>query len=236
MSIHQGILGTWAIMRLHRISNRQKLFLLLVIITGYHLAASKIAFQSMQGDFNLQKKWVYKADNRIATVAISEDGMIFIRTPDSLTSIDAENGSEIWKTPFTSTSVNPNSGRVYESEIFVSNNKTLLALDKNSGVVLWTSTVKNRAGLDTAIQDVSICCVLLKTLKGAYTAFDRRTGRQLWEIATGNVASNSVIALNNQFLVADSGFKVLIQQTGREVWEEDQAWNGSSVYFQGSVG
>jgi outer membrane protein assembly factor BamB len=142
-------------------------------------------------------------------------GLLFVVEPETLSALDAGDGSIVWRMPFTEELATL---PVFDNGWLVLATATseLLALRATDGHVLWRKTLESPANAPPAL---AADRVYVPTSGGRIVALQVETGEQIWDRKLGG-AANDIVALDDRLYVgsADNFFYCVTAKDGRVAW------------------
>ena len=156
-----------------------------------------------------------------AHAALVSDGIVYIPTSPrdddfSVSAVDAVSGEQLWATEM------PRSGlpllfplTAAGSNVYVSNDHRVHALDSTTGKLVWTLDAGDPV---TAPPTASNGVVFLRSYTAAY-ALDESTGEELWSHKVDSADSNyPPLIVDDVWYLNDSSLRALDAATGQLLW------------------
>jgi outer membrane protein assembly factor BamB len=126
--------------------------------------------------FPLTEKWSAQLDSEIFALSKSDSGSILLRTTGTLYALNST-GEVLWRFPLGK-QIEPMPAVEFGGKVFVADDKTVWALDMDSGQLLWSQSLPEPGGW---IADASEKIVLINVKASDMRAYDTQTGALLWD-------------------------------------------------------
>jgi hypothetical protein len=177
-------------------------------------------FFSLEGDriaaydiVSGERAWL--VDARPLLQPVAGDGSLFIVEPETLTALDAGDGSVKWRLPFAEKLA---AMPVWDNGwlVLCTAMGEVLAFRAGDGQLIWRKPLESPAHAPPAL---AADRVYVPTAKGHIIALQVETGEPLWDRRLGG-AANEILALDERIYAgsADNFFYCVIAKDGRVAW------------------
>jgi outer membrane protein assembly factor BamB len=168
-----------------------------------------VAYDIVSGE----RRWLVTARPQLQPVA--GDGLLFLVEPETLTALDARDGSVAWQLPFTE---KPAVVPVWDNGWLVVATAIgeVLAFRATDGHLVWRKRLEAPAHAPPAL---AADRVYVPTAKGHIVALRIETGELLWDRRLGG-AANDILAREERIYAgsADNFFYCVMAKDGRVAW------------------
>jgi len=168
-----------------------------------------VAYDVVSGE----RRWLVTARPQLQPVA--GDGLLFVVEPETLTALDAGDGSVAWQLPFAE---KPAVVPVWDNGWLVVSTAIgeVLAFRATDGHLVWRKRLEAPAHAPPALAADRI---YVPTAKGHIVALQIETGELLWDRRLGG-AANDILARDERIYAgsADNFFYCVMAKDGRVAW------------------
>lgn len=169
--------------------------------------------------------------DKVLELSVSGNGIIFALSPYSLNAINARTGGFLWKT-YLVNQANSHPAMSEYGRVYISDNKSLYALNQNNGEIIWQEKLLLSDG---AVVDVSDKYILFNQIADL-SAYNAKTGDFLWSMPVTKGLVHAYIDNENEtaYIVSD-GIHAVEIATGRELWQtyyEAEGLYENGIMFQ----
>ncbi len=179
------------------------------------------------GDFQKSPVWVFEADEDVVATPVEKEGILFVRTKNSLFAVDSASQTVKWKVDsFTRFEPSFAPFIVDSLLIVVEEKSSLAAYSTDSGQLIWRTPAIDAA--DHGIESVQFIAFNSRYLYVArfnlnLTAYDIQTGKVIWVRYLPWHNTSTYIAANEDYVFLGAGEKVIAldSKSGSNVWGKD---------------
>lgn len=184
-----------------------------------------------QSAFPLKEKWSLCVGENIRDISTNRNGIILVKTNESLSAYNEDRGILMWKSPINSQteSFPP---IVADERVFVSDSEYLWAFELETGEVLWKAPLDST---DTWVPFASDKFVLLNSISNRIDVYDTASGKKLWE-TEGDRGYTKAYIDQDKIYIIDNGIKVFDAVTGNPLETVDNNLNTDlSTFGNGAI-
>ena len=162
-----------------------------------------------------EQLWAFEAgEGRTGAAAVGQ-GVAVVGIGQAVYGLDVETGRPLWRRATEGHTTFP-AAAIDGAAVFVSQARTLDAVDIRTGARRWQSELPRRPASGAAVADG----VVVVGLEGGAAAVDLSTGRTLWFQRTGAAVRYPIATDRVAFLAADR-IQAVDLRTGRPFWSVD---------------
>lgn len=207
------------------------------VITTYSTTFNKVAAGFSAADGSLIWQTLYGDIYAINPPSIADNKVYFQAgawEDSHLYTLDVEDGSEIFATPYTNKYTTHESPTIFEDYLYVSAGGGVHKLDKETGAGSWYTQLSHCEDLAPAVNESSVYYY-----NGSLKILNKSTGVML-NTATENQAydcSTPVLGINNNvFVISDDGLIAFDATTASVLWQINNEISNSTFTGTAAVG
>jgi len=131
--------------------------------------------QALSKGFPLSLKWSITLDDPITALSQTGDGILIVRTTNSVRAFDVVQRNELWRLPLTR-QVDPDAAMVQNHTVYIADSKLLRAINLNQGSVLWEQALSKA---DARVVNVSDDLVIVDQPSDRLNVYNAQSGKLL---------------------------------------------------------
>ena len=206
-----------------------------VVSEGLVLVGAAQTFHALEAETG-REIWMFKTQEPIASSATVGDNIVYFTDFTHLYALDLKTGKERWNFTYQDMTL-LFAPIIIEDQVVVTSGKTVYALDRHSGEVLWTKSLDAESLTPSAAGGNM---VYIKSVNQLF-ALDRFSGETIWSYQVTDFVSLPVITETQIFIITRAGgngqLRALRLSDGQEIWQSDhvQIANAAPIVAGGQV-
>jgi outer membrane protein assembly factor BamB len=187
-------------------------------------------------DLNGRLQWTFSSEGESWAKPVTDENCecLYLSTMDhSVYAVDAQNGTQIWRSPKLGGAVVGSPAYGENGELYVGTfGGKLFALSSEDGSILWEFSTADSGWIWSA-PTISDGVLYFGDLNGYFYAIDATNGTELWQLPPeqldGEIVGSPLVIDDGIYITTEAGILFKLDTDGRIVWSQTVG-DGGKIY------